>query len=170
MLVLNRSETNESQVALWQNKECTDMTRYAQNAAQTGSRKTAIHAASSSISETQCGKKHQEGAKHRFTDKQEAQVVKMCAEGMSLSVTARVMGAGVPTVNKWVKKGALATGRLTRFLEWRTSGRRDRVRASIMAFDEMWTYLWVRRGERRKYLWIWTAVVEEVRWRPLAYI
>ncbi len=32
----------------------------------------------------------------------------------------------------------------------------------------MWTYLGVRRGERRKDLWIWTAVVEErdgVRWR-----
>ena len=39
---------------------------------------------------------------------------------------------------------------------------------SIMAFDEMWTYLDVRRGERRKDLWIWTAVVKErdgVRWQ-----
>ena len=35
------------------------------------------------------------------------------------------------------------------------------VRASIVAFDEMWTYLGVRRGERRKDLWIWTAVVDE---------
>ncbi len=37
-----------------------------------------------------------------------------------------------------------------------------------MAFDEMWTYWEVRRGERRQDLWIWTAVVEErdgVRWR-----
>ena len=66
------------------------------------------------------------------------------------------------------KKGALATERLTRFLSWRTSGRRDSVRASIVAFDEMWTYLGMRRGERRRDLWIWTAVVEErdgVRWR-----
>ena len=66
------------------------------------------------------------------------------------------------------KKGALAAERLTRFLAWRTSGRRDSVRASIVAFDEMWTYLGVRRGERRQDLWIWTAVVEErdgVRWR-----
>ena len=66
------------------------------------------------------------------------------------------------------KKGALATERLTRFLEWRASGRRDSVRASIVAFDEMWTYLGIRRGERRQDLWIWTAVVEErdgVRWR-----
>ena len=37
-----------------------------------------------------------------------------------------------------------------------------------MAFDEMWTYLEVSRGERRQDLWIWTAVVEErggVRWQ-----
>ncbi len=62
----------------------------------------------------------------------------------------------------------MATERLTRFLEWRASGRQDSVRASIVAFDEMWTYLGVRRGERRKDLWIWTAVVEErdgIRWR-----
>ena len=32
----------------------------------------------------------------------------------------------------------------------------------------MWTYLGIRRGERRQDLWIWTAAVEErdgVRWR-----
>ncbi len=52
----------------------------------------------------QCGKKHQEGAKHRFTDEQKEQAVKMCAEGMSLSATARVMGASIPTVSEWVKK------------------------------------------------------------------
>ena len=52
----------------------------------------------------QRGRKHQEGAKHRFTDEQKAQAVKMCAEGMSLSATARVMGASVPTVSEWVKK------------------------------------------------------------------
>ena len=62
----------------------------------------------------------------------------------------------------------MASERLTRFLAWRTSGGRDSVRASIVAFDEMWTYLGVRRGERRQDLWIWTAVVAELdglRWR-----
>ena len=64
----------------------------------------------------------------------------------------------------------MATESLTRFLAWRTSGRRDSVRASIVAFDEMWTYLGVRRGERRQDLWIWTAVVvveerDGLRWR-----
>ena len=50
-------------------------------------------------------RKRQEGAKHRFTDEQKDQTVKMCAEGMSLSATARVVGASVTTVSKWVKKG-----------------------------------------------------------------
>ena len=62
----------------------------------------------------------------------------------------------------------MATERLTRFLAWRTSGRRDSVRASIVAFDEMWTYLGIRSGERCQDLWIWTAVFEErngLRWR-----
>ena len=52
----------------------------------------------------QCGRKHQEGAKHRFTNEQKEQAVKMRAEGMSLSATARVMGASATTVSKWVKK------------------------------------------------------------------
>ena len=51
-----------------------------------------------------CGKKRQEGAKHRFTDEQKAQAVKMRVEGMSLSATARVMGASVTTVSECVKK------------------------------------------------------------------
>ena len=46
------------------------------------------------------GKKRQEGAKHRFTDEQKAQAVKMRAEGMSLSATARVVGASVTTVSE----------------------------------------------------------------------
>ena len=52
-------------------------------------------------------RKRQEGAKHRFTDEQKAQAVKMRVEGMSLSATARVMGASVTTVSKWVKKGGV---------------------------------------------------------------
>ena len=60
----------------------------------------------------QCGKKRQEGAKRRFTDEQKAKAVKMCAEGMSLSATARVMGASVTTVSEWIKKRG----------HWRPSG------------------------------------------------
>ena len=47
-------------------------------------------------------------------------------------------------------------------------GKRDSVRAFIAAFDDRWTYLGVRRGERRKDLWIWTAVVAGTCWCPLA--
>ena len=60
----------------------------------------------------------------------------MRAKGMSLSATARVIGASVPTVSEWVKKGALSTERLTRFLSWRTSGRQSSVRGAVAAFAE----------------------------------
>ncbi len=36
-----------------------------------------------------------------------------------------------------------------------------RGRAKVISFDEMWTYVGVRKGERRRSVWIWTAVVEE---------
>ena len=33
--------------------------------------------------------------------------------------------------------------------------------ARVIAFDEMWTYVGVRRGKKRREAWVWTAVVEE---------
>lgn len=33
--------------------------------------------------------------------------------------------------------------------------------AKVISFDEMWTYVGARRGEKRNSMWIWTAVVEE---------
>lgn len=33
--------------------------------------------------------------------------------------------------------------------------------ARVISFDEMWTYVGARRGEKRRDAWIWTAVVEE---------
>ena len=71
-----------------------------------GAKKTDIHAASSSTSAPRL-RKHQESAKHRFTDERKVHPVRMLAEGMSLSATAKVMGASVTTVSKWVKKGGL---------------------------------------------------------------
>ena len=65
----------------------------------------------------QCRRKHQEGTKRRFTDEQKEQAVKMCAEGISLSAAARVVGANVTMVSKLGKKRELATERLTRFAE-----------------------------------------------------
>ena len=37
----------------------------------------------------------------------------------------------------------------------------DEPQAKTISFDEMWTYLGVRRGKKRQSVWIWTAVVEE---------
>ena len=61
----------------------------------------------------------------------------MCVEGASISDTARVVGAGVPSVIGCVKKGG------------------------AIALDEMWTYLGARKAEKRADLWVWTAVAEE---------
>ena len=37
----------------------------------------------------------------------------------------------------------------------------DKPQVKTVSFDEMWTYVGVRRGENRRSAWIWTAVVEE---------
>ena len=37
----------------------------------------------------------------------------------------------------------------------------DERQVKTVSFDEMWTYVGVRRGENRRSVWIWTAVVEE---------
>ena len=34
----------------------------------------------------------------------------------------------------------------------------DKPEVKTVSFDEMWTYLGVRRGENRQSVWIWTAV------------
>ncbi len=33
--------------------------------------------------------------------------------------------------------------------------------ARVISFDEMWTYVGARRRDKRRSVWIWTAVVEE---------
>ena len=37
----------------------------------------------------------------------------------------------------------------------------DELQVKTVSFDEMWTYLGALRGENRRSVWIWTAVVEE---------
>ena len=37
----------------------------------------------------------------------------------------------------------------------------DTPQVKTISFDEMWTYLGVRRGKKRRSVWIWTAVVDE---------
>ena len=54
----------------------------------------------------QCGKKHQEGAKRRFTAAQKEQAIKMYADGTTLTAAARAVGASITTVSKWVKNSS----------------------------------------------------------------
>ena len=37
----------------------------------------------------------------------------------------------------------------------------DRAAASVISFDEMWAYVVVRKGKKRRSVWVWTAAVEE---------
>ncbi len=41
------------------------------------------------------------------------------------------------------------------------TGARPLGPARVISLDEMWTYVGVRRGEQRREVWVWTAVVEE---------
>ncbi len=36
-----------------------------------------------------------------------------------------------------------------------------RRKVRTISFDEMWTYVGVRKGDKRQSVWIWTAVIEE---------
>lgn len=41
--------------------------------------------------------------------------------------------------------------------------RKQRLKAArVIAFDELWTYVKARRPGKRREVWVWTAVVEEV--------
>ena len=74
------------------------------------------------------------GRKHRFTDEQKAQAVKMRAEGMSLSAMARVMGASVPSVSEWVKIGGIgvrASDAVSGVADKRSAGQRPRVYCGV---------------------------------------
>ena len=37
----------------------------------------------------------------------------------------------------------------------------ERANAKVISFDEMWSYVGVRKGENRRSVWVWTAMVEE---------
>ena len=126
----------------------TDMIRYAQNATQTRSKKTATHAANSNTNITRVAKAsgRREASVHRRAERANGEDALV---GMNLSATGRVVGAHVTTVSAWGKKGALAAERLTQFLTWRTSGRQSSVRASIMRLMR-YGHTEVRRGDRCK--------------------
>ena len=85
----------------------------------------------------------------------------MRIEDVSMSDAARVVGASVATLSRWLIKGRVALERMRAMSAWRTSGRVATIVASTIALDEMWTYLGARKAEKRNDLWVWTAVVEE---------
>ncbi len=37
----------------------------------------------------------------------------------------------------------------------------ERPKAKVISFDEMWSYVRVRKGKKRRSVWVWTAMVEE---------
>ena len=87
----------EWQAALWQSQECTDTNALCLKCGSNWGKKDGHSRGRQQYKCNQRCRKRQEGAKHRFTDEQKEQAVKMRAEGMSLSATARVMGASVTT-------------------------------------------------------------------------
>ena len=99
----------------------------------------------------------------------------MYAEGASVAAMGRAMEINEATVLVWVKK-ALSS---IRIMDAERSERKpagsglpasareirginaDEPQVKTISFDEMWTYLGVRRGEKRRSARIWPAVVEE---------
>ena len=90
----------------------------------------------------------------------------MYCEGMNLSAIARALDVKKMTVYGWVKKAQQAA-RVSAVIK------RERVAecpfkpvpkpAKVIFFDEMWTYVKVRHGDKRNSVWIWTAVEGKVK-------
>ena len=45
--------------------------------------------------------------------------------------------------------------------EQRKDRSRGRTLPKVISFDEMWSYVGARHGDKRRECWVWTAVVEE---------
>ena len=96
----------------------------------------------------------------------------MYADGLSVAAIGGAMEINEATVLVGVKK-ALSSIRIMG-VERKPAGsdipayaremrgiNADAPQVKTISFDEMWTYLGVRRGKKRQSVWIWTAVVEE---------
>ena len=83
---------------------------------------------------------------------------------MGYAAISRVLGVKPESVYSWVKKALQAMAAL----ESERARRRLRVGVKVISFDEMWTYAGARRGDKRNWRWIWTAVTEDAsgnRWK-----
>ena len=76
----------------------------------------------------------------------------MRIEGAGMSAAARVVGASVMAVSRWLGEGAVAFERMRAMSAKRASGGAATIAASTIALDEIWTYLCARRKEKRNYL------------------
>ena len=114
-----------------------------------------------------------DGSRHFYSSKVIDQALAMYAEGASVAAIGRAMEINQATALRWVKK-ALSSSRI---MDMDRSERKpagsdlpasmrkirginsDEPQVKTVSFDEMWTYVGVRRGENRQSVWIWTAVV-----------
>ena len=84
------------------------------------------------------------------------QAIKMFCEGTSMRAIARILDVSYNTVHTWIYRSGI---RASNLLEKRLNNI-GKEEVEKISFDEMWTYERVRKGKKRKSLWIWTAVIE----------
>ena len=115
-----------------------------------------------------------DGNLHFYSSKVIDRALAMYAEGASAAAIGRAMEINEAAVLRRVKK-ALSSKRI---MDAERSERKpasadtpasvrkirgvnsDKPQVKTISFDEMWTYLGVRRGKKRQSAWIWTAVEE----------
>ncbi|MEO2083668.1 MAG: helix-turn-helix domain-containing protein [Desulfurobacteriaceae bacterium] len=85
--------------------------------------------------------------------------LKMLSEGMGISAVARTLGLPEGTVSCWLHREGK---RLEEINEKKLEKKRKEKGlegVDSFSFDEMWTYVGARRGEKRNSKYIWTAVI-----------
>ena len=72
-------------------------------------------------------------------------------------VINRIPGVLPGTVYSWVKKARQAR----ELMLWEVRRRKQQlIPARVIAFDEVWTYVKVRRKRKLREVWVWTAAAE----------
>ena len=84
----------------------------------------------------------------------------MYTEGSNLEAIGRVLGVKSETVYSWVKKSPVGLG-VDASPGGAAGGTPPDEASRVISLDEMWSYVGVRRGKKRREVWVWTAVVEE---------
>jgi len=93
---------------------------------------------------------------HHSKSKRE-QAISMFCEGMPISAISRILDVNYTTVYSWIyREGQKAE----EIVDKKIQQLQDQTFEKI-SFDEMWTYEKVRKGENRRDVWIWTAILED---------